>query len=98
MVSIVYSALRTLRLKTRLKVPTSSDRMLQKSLQTKSDVVIYDLEDSVPPARADKDNARQRLVDFLSVRELAVCVKADLIQTATRRPRDSQNRSALQCD
>jgi len=40
--------------------------MLQKSLQTKSDVIIYDLEDSVPPASEDKDNARERLRTFLT--------------------------------
>jgi citrate lyase subunit beta-like protein len=38
--------------------------MLQKSLQTKSDVIIYDLEDSVAPA--DKRVARDRLANFLS--------------------------------
>ena len=48
-------------------VPTSSDKMLRKSLETRSDVIIYDLEDSVPPARADKDAARDRLLNFLSV-------------------------------
>jgi len=48
-------------------VPASSDKMLWKSLETRSDVIIYDLEDSVPPARADKDAARNRLLNFLSV-------------------------------
>lgn len=48
-------------------VPTSSDRMLEKSLITKSDVIIYDLEDSVPPSTKDKDAARARLADFLGV-------------------------------
>lgn len=48
-------------------VPASSDKMLRKSLETQSDVIIYDLEDSVPPARADKDAARDRLLKFLSV-------------------------------
>lgn len=48
-------------------VPASSDKMLRKSLETKSDVIIYDLEDSVPPARIDKDTARDRLLNFLSV-------------------------------
>ena len=41
--------------------------MLHKSLETPSDVIIFDLEDSVPPARADKDAARDRLLNFLSV-------------------------------
>jgi len=49
-----------------LSVPASSDKMLRKSLETSSDVVIYDLEDSVPPARADKDDARDRLLNFLT--------------------------------
>ncbi|OAX33381.1 Phosphoenolpyruvate/pyruvate domain-containing protein, partial [Rhizopogon vinicolor AM-OR11-026] len=49
-----------------LYVPSSSDRMLDKSLTTPSDVVIYDLEDSVPPSTNDKDSARQRLSTFLS--------------------------------
>jgi citrate lyase subunit beta-like protein len=42
--------------------------MLDKSLSTPSDVIIYDLEDSVPPSPHDKDTARQRLSTFLSVR------------------------------
>ena len=50
-----------------LYVPSSSDRMLEKSLSTKSDVIIYDLEDSVPPSTKDKDAARKRLKDFLGV-------------------------------
>jgi len=54
-------------LRTGLPVPASSDKMLRKSLETPSDVIIYDLEDSVPPARADKDAARNRLQKFLSV-------------------------------
>ncbi|KAG1733076.1 Pyruvate/Phosphoenolpyruvate kinase-like domain-containing protein [Suillus paluster] len=49
-----------------LYVPTSSDRMLDKSLSTPSDVIIYDLEDSVPPSAYDKESARQRLSTFLS--------------------------------
>ncbi|KAF7965642.1 hypothetical protein HWV62_42428 [Athelia sp. TMB] len=39
--------------------------MLEKSLSTKSDVIIYDLEDSVPPSTNDKDAARKRLKNFL---------------------------------
>lgn len=50
-----------------LVVPASSDRMLEKSLSTPSDVIIYDLEDSVPPSVLDKDSARNRLGDFLRV-------------------------------
>ncbi|KZP31433.1 citrate lyase beta subunit [Athelia psychrophila] len=49
-----------------LYVPASSDRMLEKSLLTKSDVIIYDLEDSVPPSTKDKDAARNRLKDFIA--------------------------------
>ncbi|KAH7926465.1 citrate lyase beta subunit [Leucogyrophana mollusca] len=47
-------------------VPASSDRMLEKSLTTESDIIIYDLEDSVPPSAFDKESARQRLSIFLS--------------------------------
>ncbi|KAF9651339.1 beta subunit of citrate lyase [Thelephora ganbajun] len=49
--------------------PASSDKMLRKSLETSSDMIIYDLEDSVPPARADKDAARHRLLNLLSTTE-----------------------------
>ncbi|KAH9854738.1 citrate lyase beta subunit [Lenzites betulinus] len=42
--------------------------MLEKSLTTSSDVIIYDLEDSVPPSPADKSGARARLAHFLSTR------------------------------
>lgn len=48
-----------------LYVPSSSDRFLEKSLAVTSDVIIYDLEDSVSPANADKENARNRLHAFL---------------------------------
>ncbi|KAJ7935453.1 Pyruvate/Phosphoenolpyruvate kinase-like domain-containing protein [Mycena leptocephala] len=48
-----------------LYVPSSSDRMLQKSLSTHSDMIIYDLEDSVPPSAADKIASRERLSAFL---------------------------------
>ena len=49
-------------------VPATAERMLEKSLSTPSDVIIYDLEDSVPPSPADKTSARARLANFLSVR------------------------------
>ncbi|KAF9778704.1 citrate lyase beta subunit [Thelephora terrestris] len=52
-----------------LYVPASSDRMLRKSLETPSDIIIYDLEDSVSPTRTDKDAARDRLLNFLSTTE-----------------------------
>ncbi|KAI0086589.1 Pyruvate/Phosphoenolpyruvate kinase-like domain-containing protein [Irpex rosettiformis] len=48
-----------------LYVPASSDKMLRKSLTSDSDVIIYDLEDSVPPSKADKINARNRLARFI---------------------------------
>ncbi|KAJ7855914.1 citrate lyase beta subunit [Mycena olivaceomarginata] len=48
-----------------LYVPSSSDRMLEKSLSTRSDMIIYDLEDSVSPSAADKTAARARLSAFL---------------------------------
>ncbi|KAH9480317.1 Citramalyl-CoA lyase, mitochondrial [Psilocybe cubensis] len=51
-----------------LYVPTSSDRMLNKSITSGSDVIIYDLEDSVSPAPADKLAARKRLREFLEER------------------------------
>ncbi|KAJ6600616.1 citrate lyase beta subunit [Mycena sp. CBHHK59/15] len=49
-----------------LYVPSSSDRMLEKSLSSNSDMIIYDLEDSVPPAPADKESSRARLRAFLT--------------------------------
>ncbi|KAI0826860.1 Pyruvate/Phosphoenolpyruvate kinase-like domain-containing protein [Trametes gibbosa] len=51
-----------------LYVPATAERMLEKSLTTTSDVIIYDLEDSVPPSPADKNGARARLAHFLSTR------------------------------
>ncbi|KAI0632174.1 citrate lyase beta subunit [Trametes polyzona] len=51
-----------------LYVPATAERMLEKSLTTNSDVIIYDLEDSVPPSPADKNSARGRLAHFLSSR------------------------------
>lgn len=39
--------------------------MLQKSLATGSDVIVYDLEDSVAPSATDKANARANLKKFL---------------------------------
>ncbi|KAH9002665.1 citrate lyase beta subunit [Lactarius hatsudake] len=47
-------------------VPASSERMLQKSLVTPSDVIIYDLEDSVAPSEEGKIVARERLAEFLT--------------------------------
>jgi citrate lyase subunit beta-like protein len=42
--------------------------MLEKSITTRSDVLIYDLEDSVSPMPLDKANARGKLKKFLEVR------------------------------
>lgn len=39
--------------------------MLEKSLSSTSDVIIYDLEDSVAPSQQDKTKARNRLTEFL---------------------------------
>ncbi|TDL23176.1 citrate lyase beta subunit [Rickenella mellea] len=47
-----------------LYVPSSSERMLQKSLVSGSDTIIYDLEDSVAPSQ--KETARKGLVQFLN--------------------------------
>ncbi|TFL04025.1 citrate lyase beta subunit, partial [Pterulicium gracile] len=46
-----------------LYVPSASQRMLDKSVNVNSDVIIYDLEDSV--SASEKDNARGRLRQFL---------------------------------
>ncbi|KAH9933126.1 citrate lyase beta subunit, partial [Epithele typhae] len=54
--------------RTIVAVPSSVERMLEKSLASTTDVIIYDLEDSVPPSPADKKNARARLHHFLSTR------------------------------
>ncbi|KAI0766424.1 Pyruvate/Phosphoenolpyruvate kinase-like domain-containing protein [Trametes elegans] len=51
-----------------MSVPASAERMLEKSLTTNSDVIIYDLEDSIPPSPVDKNAARGRLAHFLSTR------------------------------
>lgn len=51
-------------------VPASNDRMLQKSLASPSDALIYDLEDSVAPN--EKYRARTALIDFLQVRPVHI--------------------------
>ncbi|KAJ3904445.1 citrate lyase beta subunit [Lentinula edodes] len=53
-----------------LYVPSSSDKLLEKSLTVKSDIIIYDLEDSVSPAPADKKDARDRLRTFLKRKDV----------------------------
>jgi len=42
--------------------------MLQRSLAIGSDVIIYDLEDSVAPTEKGKSDARERLTEFLTAR------------------------------
>lgn len=48
-----------------VQVPSSSTRMLEKSLESDSDTFIYDLEDSVAPS--EKESARTSLIQFLKV-------------------------------
>lgn len=63
-----------------LYVPASSDRMLEKSISSNSDVIIYDLEDSVAPSPNDKGDARVRLKKFLEVFSMwSVCIKTVLM-------------------
>jgi citrate lyase subunit beta-like protein len=76
--SIVARKLNTLR-RSYLYVPSSSERMLEKSLTTDSDVIIYDLEDSVPPDPSDKTRARLRLKEFLSVRNLYTAIESECL-------------------
>ncbi|KIJ54837.1 hypothetical protein M422DRAFT_24729 [Sphaerobolus stellatus SS14] len=52
-----------------LYVPSSSTKMLQKSLTSNADTLIYDLEDSVAPLQ--KQAARENLVKFLNDPSLA---------------------------
>ncbi|KAL1745119.1 Pyruvate/Phosphoenolpyruvate kinase-like domain-containing protein [Schizophyllum fasciatum] len=52
-----------------LYVPSSSDKMLAKSKEVAPDMVIYDLEESVSPVPADKEQARMRLQSFLEREE-----------------------------
>ncbi|KAH7345329.1 citrate lyase beta subunit [Rhizoctonia solani] len=51
-----------------LYVPSSNDRMLEKSLSSSSDAIIYDLEDSVAPN--EKERARTTLLGFLQRQSL----------------------------
>jgi citrate lyase subunit beta-like protein len=69
-----------------LYVPSSSDRMLEKSINAGSDVIIYDLEDSVSPAPEDKLAARARLRKFLETQQerlkpMHVAVRVNSIST-----------------
>ena len=58
--------------------------MLQKSLVTGSDVIIYDLEDSVAPSEGGKNDARDRLMEFLTARLLNAtkCVSSLIVYGA----------------
>ncbi|KIY44774.1 beta subunit of citrate lyase [Fistulina hepatica ATCC 64428] len=51
--------------RSRLYIPCSSDKLISKALTSPSDMVIFDLEDSVAPSVASKRDARTRLRDFL---------------------------------
>ncbi|QRV76363.1 citrate lyase subunit beta-like protein [Ceratobasidium sp. AG-Ba] len=61
-----YSTATTLLQRSLLYVPASNHRMLQKSLTSESDALIYDLEDSVAPN--EKARARGALLEFLKAR------------------------------
>lgn len=65
-------------------VPASSDKMLNKSLVTKSDVIVFDLEDSVPPSVADKDGARKRLAQFIQVSPQMVPISFQIVISIAR--------------
>lgn len=58
--------------------------MLNKSLVTKSDVIVYDLEDSVPPSVVDKDGARNRLAHFIQVRPQTVPILFQIVISIAR--------------
>ncbi|KAF9534502.1 Pyruvate/Phosphoenolpyruvate kinase-like domain-containing protein [Crepidotus variabilis] len=70
-----------------LYVPCSSEKMLEKSLKCGSDVVIYDLEDSVSPKPEDKAAARRRLKSFLrdrsesGLKQMNVSVRVNSVST-----------------
>jgi hypothetical protein len=67
-----------------LLVPSSSERMLEKSLQTPSDVIIYDLEDSIAPSQ--KNDARTGLEKFLSVsRRVSLLCTCAVSESTTKR-------------
>lgn len=70
-------------------VPTSSDRMMEKSMSTNSDTIIYDLEDSVPPSVSDKDGARTRLQKFLTVGAISSWPLHWLIKPTRPNPRSN---------
>lgn len=79
-------------------VPAASERMLQKSLTTTSDVIIYDLEDSVPPTKTDKEGARERLARFFQVCSLlyaSVTPSLRYVQTKTRTELPHPDRVAI---
>jgi citrate lyase beta subunit len=53
--------------------------LLQKSLAVGSDVIIYDLEDSVAPSEKGKSEARERLTEFLTARSSMYSTRPSLI-------------------
>jgi len=61
--------------------------MLQKSLVTSSDVIIYDLEDSVAPSEGGKNDARERLMEFLTARLLNEMKCTPSLISLCRKPR-----------
>ncbi|KAF5369391.1 hypothetical protein D9758_002808 [Tetrapyrgos nigripes] len=65
-----YSTAATTLRRSYLYVPCSSDKLLDKSRSVNSDIIIYDLEDSVSPVPKDKENARNRLQAFLKTTDI----------------------------
>jgi len=61
--------------------------MLQKSLVTSSDVIIYDLEDSIAPSEGGKTDARERLTEFLTARLLNATKCTSSLISPCRKPR-----------
>jgi citrate lyase subunit beta-like protein len=70
--------------------------MLEKSLAVDSDMLVYDLEDSVPPSPEDKNRARERLQKFLSVRLFALYC-TELTRTETRSSQTNARSGESEC-
>jgi len=81
-----YSTSKTSLRRSYLYVPAGSQKMLDKSLTTGADVIIYDLEDSVAPSEKDKANARANLKKFLRVCPQTILPSVHL--TGTRQEAD----------
>jgi citrate lyase subunit beta-like protein len=71
--------------------------MLEKSLAVDSDMLVYDLEDSVPPSPEDKNRARERLQKFLSVRLFALYCTELTIRTETRSSQTNARSGESEC-